>query len=73
MACEEYGEERRGHTQVWKYVRELSALGVIQTEPSGAGQRGKTTLISLPEVPASDLEEELSGMLHARRRGPRAG
>jgi len=73
VACEEYGEERRAHTQVWNYLRKLSALGVIQTEPSGAGQRGKTTLISLPEVPASDLEEELSGMLHARRRGPRAG
>jgi len=63
IVCEEYGEKRRGHTQLWKYVRELSASGVIETKVSGEGQRGKTTLISLPRVPASDLEQELSRAL----------
>lgn len=63
IVCEEYGEEKRGHTQLWKYVRELSALGVIETKFSGEGQRGKTTFISLPRVPASDLEQELSRTL----------
>jgi len=64
VVCEDYGEERRGHTQLWKYVKELSALGIIKTEPSGLGKRGKTTLISLPRVPAADLEQELSRILH---------
>jgi cell division control protein 6 len=63
IVCEEYGEKKRGHTQLWKYVRELSALGVIETKVSGEGQRGKTTFISLPRVPASDLEQELSRTL----------
>jgi len=63
IVCEEYGEKRRGHTQLWKYVKELSASGVIETKVSGEGQRGKTTLISLPRVPASDLEQELSKAL----------
>jgi cell division control protein 6 len=63
LACEEYGEKQRGHTQLWKYVQALSASGIIETMVSGVGQRGKTTLISLPRVPASDLEQELSKLL----------
>lgn len=67
VVCEEWGEKGRGHTQLWKYVKELSALGIIRAEPSSAGQRGKTTLISLPTVPASDLEQELSKALYKTR------
>ncbi len=63
VICEEYGEEKRGHTQLWKYVNELSTLDVIKAESSGTGQRGKTTLISLPRVPAAELEKELSKAL----------
>jgi len=65
IVCEEYGAEKRGHTQLWKYVQELSTLDVIKTEPSSVGQRGKTTLISLPHVSASELERELSKTLEA--------
>ena len=63
IICEEYNAEKRGHTQLWKYVKELSASGVIEIKVSGVGQRGKTTRISLPRVPASDLEQELSKAL----------
>jgi len=59
IVCEEYGAEKRGHTQLWKYLQELSALDVVKTEHSGVGQRGKTTLISLPHVSATELEQEL--------------
>jgi len=59
VVCEEYGEEKRGHTQLWKYVNELSTLDIIRAESSGAGQRGKTTLISLPKISAAELEKEL--------------
>ena len=65
VVCEEYGQDKRGHTQLWKYVQELSALEVIKTEPSSAGVRGKTTLISLPNVSAAELEQELSKSLGA--------
>jgi cell division control protein 6 len=63
LVCEEYSEKRRGHTQLWKYVKGLSASGIIETTVSGVGQRGKTTLISLSRVPASDLEQELVKIL----------
>jgi len=63
VVCEEYGEEKRGHTQLWKYVQGLSAIDVIKTKPSSAGLRGKTTLISLPHVSAAELERELTETL----------
>ena len=67
VVCEEHGEKRRGHTQLWKYLKDLSALGIIETEPSRVGQRGKTTRISLLKVPASDLEQEVSKVLYLKR------
>jgi cell division control protein 6 len=63
LVCEEYGETQRGHTQLWKYVQALSVAGIIETMVSGVGQRGKTTLIGLSRVPASDLEQELVKVL----------
>ena len=66
LVCEEYEEKKRGHTQLWEYLKELSALGIVQTEISGSGQRGKTTLICLPKIPASDLERELINTLYAK-------
>ena len=69
IVCEEFDEKPRGHTQLWKYVQELSSLGVIKAEPSASGQRGKTTLIGLPRIAAEDLEKELSKTLEHARRG----
>ncbi|MDH5448572.1 MAG: ORC1-type DNA replication protein [Candidatus Bathyarchaeota archaeon] len=69
IACEEFGEKPRGHTQLWKYIRELSSLGIIKAELSTSGQRGKTTLIGLPRIAAVDLERELNKSLEHARRG----
>lgn len=59
VVCEEYAEEKRGHTQLWKYVQDLSSMDIVRAESSGVGQRGKTTLISLPKISAVELEKEL--------------
>jgi cell division control protein 6 len=68
VVCEEYGVKALGHTQLWKYAKDLAASGIIETKLSGIGQRGQTTLISLPKVPAEDLERELVKFLSAKRR-----
>jgi cell division control protein 6 len=68
LACEEYDQKPRGHTQLWKYVKSLSTTGIIETIVSGVGQRGKTTMISLPRVPASDLEQEISKLMSQKGR-----
>jgi len=60
IACEALNERPRGHTQLWKYVKELSAIGLIKAELSTSGHRGKTTMIGLPRIAAEDLEAELS-------------
>src|SRR5437773_1487639 len=66
MACEEYKEQPRAHTQVWKYVQNLSATGIVSTQPSTAGFRGKTTLLGLPTAPASAIRRWLESSLVRR-------
>jgi archaeal cell division control protein 6 len=66
LVCEEYGEKRRAHTQFWKYVGDLDALGLIDTKLSGEGVVGKTTLISLPEIPSKILTDNLERGLKRR-------
>src|SRR5205809_459748 len=66
MACEEYKEQPRAHTQVWKYVQNLSATGIVSTQPSTAGFRGKTTLLGLPTSPASAIRRWLESSLVRR-------
>jgi cell division control protein 6 len=66
VACEEYGAQPHSHTQLWKYVQLLSALGILKAEVAGAGVRGRSTRVSLPAVPAYELEKELSAALEKR-------
>lgn len=68
IVCEEYGERRRGHTQYWKYLNELDALGLIDAKPSGEGVVGKTTIIKILEIPAGALVKQLEAMLPRRSR-----
>jgi cell division control protein 6 len=67
--CEEYGEEPRAHTQVWEWVQDLNAHGLIDTRRSGAGQRGQTTLVGLSDVPADMLERFLLDLLQSSQGG----
>jgi len=66
VVCEEFGEKKRGHTQFWKYVRELDALGLIDAKLSGEGLVGKTTIISVTEIPAKALVTQIEGSLRSR-------
>lgn len=69
IVCEEYGEKCRGHTQLWKYVNEMSDMGLLGKETSGEGRKGRTTLISLPKIPAEELEKELVRLLEVEGLG----
>ena len=66
VVCEEFGEQPHTHTQLWKYVQLLSALGILKAEVAEAGVRGRSTRVSLPAVPAYELEKELSAALEKR-------
>lgn len=68
MICEEYGEDPRKHTQLWKYVKALDTLGIITSTESGKGVRGRTTLLSLPAIPSTDMEKWLESNLSALKK-----
>ena len=57
--CESMGVGPNHHTQVWNDVNELSRKGIIETQLSGRGMRGRTTLIGLSLVSAKELIGEL--------------
>ena len=63
VVCEEFDEQPHSHTQLWKYVQLLSALGILKTEVASTGTRGRSTRVSLPSIPAIELEKELSDSL----------
>lgn len=63
IICEEYDVQPHSHTQLWKYLRIFSAQGIVETEVSAAGSRGRSTLISLPGISARELEKELISLL----------
>jgi cell division control protein 6 len=63
VTCEEYNEKPYSHTQLWKYVQYFAKLGIVKTEVATAATRGRSTRISLPAVPAVELEKEMSILL----------
>jgi cell division control protein 6 len=66
VVCEEYGEQPKTHTQLWKYVQLFSALGILSAEVDATGARGRSTRVSLPSVPSFELEKELIAALEKR-------
>jgi cell division control protein 6 len=68
VICEEYDEQPNSHTQLWSYAQYLSKLGVLKTEVASAETRGRTTRVSLPAIPAEELERQLSDSIELERR-----
>jgi cell division control protein 6 len=66
VVCEEFSKQPHSHTQLWKYVQLLSALGILKTEVTSTGARGRVTRVSLPSVSAYELEKALSVVLEKR-------
>lgn len=55
--CKENFVKPVKHTQFWKLLRNLAKSGLIETQLSGKGYRGRTTLIGLSSVPAALIEK----------------
>jgi archaeal cell division control protein 6 len=68
VICEEYDEKPNSHTQIWNYTQYLTKLGVLKTEVGSGETRGRVTRVSLPSIPAEELEQQLCGSLEAERR-----
>jgi cell division control protein 6 len=66
VVCEEFNTSPNSHTQLWKYLRSFMSLGIVKAEVTTVGSRGRSTTISLPTVPAHELEKELKALLEER-------
>lgn len=65
VAAEEFGERARAHTQFWAYLQDLANEGLIETKVVGDSTGGgRTTYISLPDIPAKVLREKLESSMH---------
>ncbi len=60
IICEETEEKPRGHTQVWHYLNDLEAKGIITKKTIHKGSDGTTTELTLLDMTSSDLEKYLS-------------
>ena len=58
IICEEMNERPNSHTQIWKYTKLFSALGILKIEVTTTSKRGRSTKISLPSIPSKELEKE---------------
>jgi cell division control protein 6 len=67
IVCEEFGEEPNSHTQVWNHAQFLSSLGILKTVVATSTVRGRSTQVSLPSIPAFELEKELSASLEVEK------
>jgi Cdc6-like AAA superfamily ATPase len=63
VACEEYDEKARAHTAFWGLMKDLDTLGIVSAKKSGPGISGKTTVITLLDIPAKVLIAKVSAML----------
>jgi cell division control protein 6 len=63
VVCEEFAAEPSSHTMVWKYAQLLNDLGFLKAEVNAVTTRGRATRISLPSIPAGELERELLALL----------
>lgn len=67
VVCEEFNVKTCGHTQIWNYAQYLSSLGIIKIEVAAVTSRGRSTQVSLPSIPAFQLEKELTASLAAEK------
>lgn len=63
LLCEEHDEEPRGHTQFWKYLKQLQDAGFLYAKISGKGQAGTTQWLSIPDIPTGVLQEKVLEIL----------
>ncbi|HPD08471.1 MAG TPA: AAA family ATPase [Methanomassiliicoccales archaeon] len=59
LVAEEHGERPRGHTMFWTYLQDLTNQGLVGTRVVNEEAGGRTTYISLPDVPAKVIRQRL--------------
>lgn len=64
VVCEEYDVGPRSHTTLWKHLKRLEALDLIEARTSNRSQgRGRTQYLSMPSALPGTLENRLERLL----------
>ena len=67
VVCEEYNQSPKGHTTLWKYMKDLENKDFLSSKYGSMPQgRGRTQLLSMPNVLPSDLITRLEISLNRR-------
>jgi cell division control protein 6 len=66
LLCEAKNIEPRKHTQLWEYLQNLKNAGLIYAKTINKGNRGRTTIISIHDIPAEVLERQVKTILEER-------
>ena len=65
VVCEEYNQSPKGHTTLWKYIKDLELKEFISSKYGAVPQgRGRTQIISMPNVLPLDLINRLESSLN---------
>ena len=65
VVCEEYNQSPKGHTTLWKYIKDLELKEFISCKYGAVPQgRGRTQIISMPNVLPLDLINRLESSLN---------
>jgi cell division control protein 6 len=67
IVCEEYDIAPRSYRRFWDYLQRLEDLGYIRIKVLSKEEKGRKSYISLPEIPASILENELSNIIKFKK------
>ncbi|HJX04506.1 MAG TPA: AAA family ATPase [Thermoplasmata archaeon] len=67
VTCEEFSEKARAHTAFWGLLKDLDMLGIVSAKKSGPGISGKTTVITLLDIPGKVLEQKMRQLLSDQR------
>ncbi|MEK9694771.1 MAG: AAA family ATPase [Candidatus Poseidoniales archaeon] len=69
LICEEYGQNPKSHTTMWKYVKHLEHTQIIVSNVSTVeGGRGRTTHLTMPHFLPADIASRLEMLIPKRLR-----
>jgi hypothetical protein len=66
LLCEEVGEKARGHTQIWKYLLDLEAQGLVAKKLDCKGSAGTIAMITLMDCTTQELIRALEPKVYKR-------
>ena len=67
VVCEEYSEDMKSHTTLWKYLKEMENRQLIKTRISTVpGGRGRTTHLSMPHFLPTDIASRIEMLIKKR-------